>query len=37
MGTTPKRLGVAIILAARFNNDTKSASQLVQLDLAFES
>ena len=31
MGMTPKHLGVAIILAARFNNDTKSAPQLVQL------
>ena len=31
MGMTLKLLGVAIILAARFNNDTKSASQLVQL------
>ena len=31
MGMTPKYLGVAIILAARFNDDTKSAPQLVQL------
>ena len=29
MGMTPKLLGVAIILAARVNNDTKSAPQLV--------
>ena len=27
MGTTPKLLGVAVILAARVNNDTKSAPQ----------
>ena len=31
MGMTPKLLGVANFLAARVNNDTKSASQLVQL------
>ena len=30
MGMTPKHLSVAIILAARVNNDTKSAPQLVQ-------
>ena len=29
MGMIPKLLGVAIILAARVNNDTKSAPQLV--------
>ena len=31
MGMTPKLLGVTIILAARVNNDTRSAPQLVQL------
>ena len=30
MGMTPKHLSVAIILAARVKNDTKSAPQLVQ-------
>ena len=30
MGMIPKLLGVAIILAARVNNNTKSAPQLVQ-------
>ena len=29
MGMTPKLLGVANFLAARVNNDTKSAPQLV--------